>query len=385
MFMQTAPGIPKIVEIKKGDREIEEIWGVYLGDKGTAATARNMRAPKFIFPNYGDYGYGIFLLDEKSKKYVLENIQNEKDDFLRTMMWGSLWDSVREAELDPKDYVELVIKNLGNEKDEVTISTLLGRVSTAMNYYLADKQREQAAPRLEALLLGKMSTAETLGQKLTFYRSFLNIAATAGARKTLKELLKAGWGKPVIKEGITPAAPAPPVPYGIPPLKTKDKFDILTRLIILNDPEAPGLLAELEKIETSDEAKRYAYAARAGIASAGSKAKIFEDFTSNKEISESWIEAAFGPFNSVRHSDLTLPYLERALAELPNLKRNRKIFFVNGWLGAFIGGQRSEQALAIVDKFLAANPNLDKDLRLKVLENVDGLERAVRIRKKFKR
>jgi aminopeptidase N len=375
----------EIVEIKKGDREIEEVWGVYLGDKGTAATARNIRPPRFIFPNYRDYGYGIFLLDEQSKKYVLKNIQNEKDDFLRTMMWGSLWDSVREAELDPKDYVELVIKNLGAEKDEVTISTLLGRVSTAMNYYLADKQREQAAPRLEALLLGKMSTAETLGQKLTFYRSFLNIATTAGARKTLKELLKAGWGKPVVKEGITPAAPAPPVPYGIPPLKTKDKFDILTRLIILNDPEAHGLLAELEKIETSDEAKRYAYAARAGIPSAGSKAKIFEDFTSNKDISESWIEAAFGPFNSVRHSDLTLSYLERALAELPNLKRNRKIFFVNGWLGAFIGGQRSEQALAIVDKFLAANPNLDKDLRLKVLENVDGLERAVRIRKKFAR
>jgi aminopeptidase N len=366
-----------------GDKVIEEVWGVDAGELVSKASRRDMRLPRLIFPNYRDYGYGIFLLDEKSKKYVLENIQNEKDDFLRTMMWGSLWDSVREAELDPKDYVELVIKNLGSEKDEVTISTLLGRVSTAMNYYLADKQREQAAPRLEALLLGKMSTAETLGQKLTFYRSFLNIASTSGARKTLKELLKAGWGKPVVKEGITPAAPAPPVPYGIPPLKTKDKFDILTRLIILNDPEAPGLLAELEKIETSDEAKRYAYAARAGIASAGSKAKIFEDFTSNKEISESWIEAAFGPFNSVRHSDLTLPYLERALAELPNLKRNRKIFFVNGWLGAFIGGQRSEQALAIVDKFLAANPNLDKDLRLKVLENVDGLDRAVRIRKKF--
>ena len=78
-----------------------------------------------------------------------------------------------------------------------------------------------------------------------------------------------------------------------------------------------------------------------------------------------------------------MPYLEKALAELPHLKRNRKIFFVNGWLGAFIGGQRSEAALSMVNKFLATNPNLDRDLRLKVLENVDGLERAVKIRKKF--
>ena len=109
----------------------------------------------------------------------------------------------------------------------------------------------------------------------------------------------------------------------------------------------------------------------------------FNDFINNKEISESWIEAAFVPFNSVRHSNLTLQYLEKALGELPNHKKNRKIFFVNGWLGAFIGGQKSEEALNIVNKFLADNPNLDKDLRLKILENVDVIERAVKIRQKF--
>jgi len=95
-------------------------------------------------------------------------------------------------------------------------------------------------------------------------------------------------------------------------------------------------------------------------------------------------KAAFGPFNSTRHSEITLPYLEKVLAELPNLKRSRKIFFVNGWLGAFIGGQKSDAALAIVNKFLADNPGLDKDLRLKILENVDVIERAVKIRAKWR-
>src|SRR5688500_20287855 len=166
-------------------------------------------------------------------------------------------------------------------------------------------------------------------------------------------------------------------------LKTKDRFDIVTRLLILNDPDGTRLLADLEKSETSDEAKRYAYAAKAGIPTKENKAKYWNDFTANKEISESWIEAAFGPFNSVRQADLTLPYLQKALQELPNHKRNRKIFFVNGWLGAFIGGQRSEEALAIVNKFLSDNPKLDRDLRLKILENVDLIERAVKIRAKY--
>ena len=321
--------------------------------------------PEFVFSNYQDYGYGIFLLDEKSRAYVLENIQNEKDDFLRSMMWGSVWDSVRFYELAPEEYVRLVIKNINVEQDESTIATLLNRLSTAMNYYLTEERPKQFAPEIEKLLIEKMQNAPTLGERITFYRSFVALASTENARNVLKDILS---GKLKIKELD---------------LKTKDKFDIVTKLVTLGDADGTKLLAELEKTYTDDAAKRYAYAARAGVPSAENKAKFWSDFTSNKELSESYIESAFTVFNTPRHADLTLPYLEKSLAELPNLKRNRKIFFVNGWLGAFIGGQKSEHALQIVNKFLADNPNLDKDLRLKILENVDALERAVKIRAKY--
>jgi aminopeptidase N len=344
----------------------------------------------FFFPNYQDYGYGIFLLDDKSRDYVLKNIQNEKDPFLRSMMWGALWDSVREGELDPREYVELIVRTLsttpaakpatppiqGGESDESTIALLLARVGTALNYYVSDKTRAELAPRVENILIDRMKTAETLGQRITYYRAFLNVASSEKAKNVLKAMLKKSE-PPASAGGFRGGG------NSAFPLKTKDKFDIVTRLLILGDPDAPRLLAELEKTETSDDAKRYAYAAKAGIATTENKAKFWNDFVNNKEISESWIEAAFGPWNSIRHSDLTLPYLQKALQELPNHKRNRKIFFVNGWLGAFIGGQRSEEALAIVNKFLADNPNLDNDLRLKILENVDLIERAVRIRGKY--
>ena len=337
-------------------------------------------------------------------------------------MWGALWDSVREGELNPKDYVELVIKNLAlspdfsrqhaandstkdknksadgkppeggtqnyPETDESTIQTLLGRVSTAMNYYLSDKQRDELAPKLEAVLIDKMQNAPTLGQRITFYRAFLNIASSDKARMILKEIYNGDFGfsggdtkmragvKQVNGKMIYAANPAIP-------MKTKDRFDIVTRLLILGDAAAPKMLAELEQRETSDEAKRYAYAAKAGIGTAENKAKFWTDFTNNKEISESYLESSLGAFNSPKHADLTLPYLEKALRELPNLKRTRKIFFVNGWLAAFIGGQKSEEALKIVNKFLADDPNLDKDLRLKILENSDNLERSVKIRAKY--
>src|SRR5207342_1954910 len=141
----------------------------------------------------------------------------------------------------------------------------------------------------ENLLIDKIQNASTQGQRITYYRAFLNIASTPKARGILKQILRAANPR------LT--------------LKTKDKFDIVTRLVILGDPDAPKLLADLEKTETSDDAKRYAYAAHAAFATKENREKFWNDFVNNKDISESWIEAAMGPFNSPKHSDLSLPYL----------------------------------------------------------------------------
>ncbi len=166
-------------------------------------------------------------------------------------------------------------------------------------------------------------------------------------------------------------------------LRTRDRFDIITALLARGDAEAPALLEAQRAAETSDDARRYAYAAGAALSDAATKKRYFEAYLNDRQLAESWIEASLGPFNSVQQSALTLHYLEPALDQLPTLKRTRKIFFVNGWLAAFIGGQCSAEASTLVQKFLEREQGLDKDLRLKVLEATDGLERCVRIRTKY--
>jgi hypothetical protein len=95
-----------------------------------------------------------------------------------------------------------------------------------------------------------------------------------------------------------------------------------------------------------------------------------------------WIEEALQPFNAVEQDGASGPYLSAALEALPTFKRTRRIFFVNHWLAAFIGGQRSAEALARVQVFLQRT-DLDPDLRLKVLEALDGLARTVRVRQQY--
>ena len=77
------------------------------------------------------------------------------------------------------------------------------------------------------------------------------------------------------------------------------------------------------------------------------------------------------------------PYLRPALDSLPYIQAHRRIFFLGNWLSAFIGGQRSEAALEIVRKYLTDHPALPLDLKQKVLQTSDELERTVRIRKRW--
>jgi aminopeptidase N len=95
------------------------------------------------------------------------------------------------------------------------------------------------------------------------------------------------------------------------------------------------------------------------------------------------VTSSLGVFNDPGQSNLTLEFLRPALDTLPWVQKNRRIFFLGRWLDAFIGGHHAAEALAIVDRYLEENPNLPRDLRLKVLQARDDLDRAVRIRRVF--
>jgi aminopeptidase N len=322
------------------------------------------RRPAYVFANYNDYGYGRFLLDEKSERAVISRLGTVRDEFLRALLWGSLWDSVRDARLAPATYIDLAIRLVPAERDEVAVQSITNRAATAFNRYLSEAQMQEVAPRLERLFSASMLKAETAGLRITYFRAFQSIAMTVEARTMLKKILRGELTIP----GMT--------------LRSRDRFDIITALLARGDEDAPALLEAQSRVDASDDGRRYSFAAGAARGDAATKKRYFESYVNDPKLAESWIEASLGPFNAIQQSDLTLPYLEPALRELPVLKRTRKIFFVNGWLSAFIGGQCDERALLLVQNFLQREGSLDRDLRLKVLEVADGLERCVRIRAK---
>jgi aminopeptidase N len=336
----------------------------FSGPSEPVPAAAGKPCPSYVFLNNNDLAYGRFLLDARSRLDLLDRVGKTPNPFLRSLLWGGLWDSVREVQLPPATYVRTALRDLPSEGDEELAQSILTKVTTAYRDYLTDPQREEFAQSLEGSLLDQMKNAPSLGLRITYFRAFTSVASTQPARAVLKSLLA---GRDTVP-GLT--------------LKPADRWRMITALVARGDPEGERLLIEEKARDNTDDGRRFAYTAAAAQRSAGIKQRYFEDYGNSRSVPEDWVTESLGAFNSWDQSGLTFPYLKASLALLPQVKQQRKIFFLVGWLNAFLGGQHSPEALAVVDEFLK-QPGLDGDLRLKVLQVRDDLERTVKIRARY--
>ncbi len=330
---------------------------------------RSARVPKLegavLYPNAGDHGYGRFLLDPASTEAALDPRFEAPGTLLQAQLAEALWESVRDAVLAPERYIGYVLQRIPATADDIALAGLLGRLEVAFRRYLSDPQRDRLAPAIErALLADGVLAAKTQSRRLILLRSYAEIAWSGEGLRSVKQLLDG-------EQKLAGLA-----------LASRDRFRLIQRLLVRNDADAPRRLAEQAAADRSDDGRRYAYAAGAAAADGSTKRVLLQAFLEDASLAEGWIEAALWPLNSPEHAELTAPLFATALARLPELKRKHKIFFVNNWLAAFIGGQVSPQALSAVQGELRAG-RLDPDLRLKLLEAADGLERAVRIQARY--
>jgi aminopeptidase N len=341
---------------------------VELRARATEVTAaRGLPAPQFVFANHEDYGYFLTILDSASVRSLEQGaLGRVTDPFLRTMLWGALWDKVRDAQLDPARFARLALRELPGEKDDQLYPGIVGRLTRAVTTYANDRDRAALQPEVERLLWTVANDASRpYSIRKASNDAFIGVARTPDALAKLTALLGA--------DSVAGEA-----------MRDPTRWEIVDRLLVLGASTAePALRAQAARDTTAD-GKRRAFTAGAARGNAATKREYFTRYFGDKSLNEDWASGSLGAFNAPEHAALTLPYLRPALDSLPFIQANRRIFFLGSWLGAFIGGQRSPEALAIVNKYLADHPDLPLDLRQKVLQAVDDLERTVRIRRRWK-
>jgi aminopeptidase N len=357
-------GWPQKLEVLlyRGGGRSERLPVELRGDTTEVVAARGRPAPDFVFANHGDYGYALVLPDSASVRWLETGAPTLGDPFLRAMVWGALWDLVREAQLEPARYARMALAALPSEGDEQVAAALVSRVVTAATRYATGAARDTLLPVVEAALLaGAEQGQRPYGLRKAHLDAYIGLARSAGALARLD-----AWLDSSSAAGL--------------PLRAPTRWAVVTRLVGRGAPGAEGRLAGERTRDPSPDGARLAFVAEAARPDSAGKAALFRRWFADGALNEEWVTSSLRAFHDPEHAGWTAPLVPAALDSLPWIQRNRRIFFLGSWLGATLGGQVSPRALATVDGWLARHPALPADLRQKVLQARDELERTVRIR-----
>jgi aminopeptidase N len=272
---------------------------------------------------------------------------------------------VRDAQIAPERFAELALAELPREKDEQIVPVILGRLERSIRAYIAPAKTPTITTSAEHVLWDNARDAlKPYGIRKAFLDAFIGLASSGDGVAKLESLL------------VADSAAGESV-------RDPTRWSVVNRLLVLGAANAERALSAQVAKDTTPDGMRRAFVAGAARKSAAVKSDYFARYFADKGLNEDWASGSLGEFNALEHQDLTLPYLRPALDSLPFIQANRRIFFLGSWLGAFINGHTGDAALQTVKKFLADHPKLPKDLREKVLQNSDELERTVRIRKRW--
>ena len=333
-----------------------------LADSRTTRTFTG-RAPAMVFANAGDQAYALVHLDSASVRWAEAHVGEIADPLQKAMTWSAMWDLVHDARLTPARFVRAALRELPNERDDQLAPFVAGRASRALDAYLCDADKAALLPEAERVLAADAADST---------RSY-------SVRKSQLDALIDLTRSPVILAHLDAALDSATV-FGLP-LRAPTRWSIVTRLVSLDAPTAPSRMAEEARRDSTSEGRRRAFVAGAARPDSATKAAYWNRYFNDPNLNEDWVTASLGAFNDSDQEALTRRYLVPALDTLPWIQRNRRIFFLGSWLGAFMSGQRSAESLGLVEGFLREHPVMQRDLREKVLQSEDELERTVRIRR----
>jgi len=279
----------------------------------------------------------------------------------RMRVWQALWQTVMDAELAPLHYIEVVLARLGSEREPVIAESVLRNLATALHSYL-DIDNPPLAQAIEQLLWAGATSPQRADTRSAWLDAYIELATTPSGLERLHLLLNA----------------AQTTLGGSLPLETRMR--IAAMLIVRGDPVPAATIARL--LDATPDPGRFALLLAAAEPSPARKRVVFQRYLEETTLPEPWITASLALFHHPSHHASTRPLLSQALRALPSLFAARKIFFVEQWLAACMDGQRDRQALTIVQAFVRRQA-LAPNLRRKLLEHADRLERTVRIRARF--
>lgn len=325
---------------------------------GSNAGSNSRRANPLF--NADGYGYGLFPADSNTLAdwQTLNEVQ-------KGSLLISLYENLLEGRsLRAEDYFRELISILEIEDNQLLISLALRQIDFVYWSLLSEVDRDLHGARLEQILWQAMLSTEDGARKKIYFDAYRNYALSAEALERLSSV----WQQDLEIEGLN--------------LSENDYIALATNLAIKLPVQSEQIVnVQLARIENEDRRRRFEWISPALNADQQIRDEFFYSLEdeANREI-ESWVLGALNALHHPLRRDVSESYLSASLELLQEIQVTGDIFFPARWLGSSLGNYNSATAAATVRDFLAARPDYNRQLRLKILQAADDLFRAERLR-----
>ena len=333
------------------------------GARTAVPALTGLRQPDLILLNDDDLAYAKVRLDGRSLATAKAHLKDFRESLPRTLVWGSAWDAARDGETPARGYVDLILANIAAESDSSVILVQLRQLATTLTFYVAEEHREatnvSAADRLWDLAAAVPGGSDA---QLQFVKSYALLARSEQQLDTIAGLLDGSATLP----GLT--------------VDQDLRWELVASLVVGGRIGQEQIDAELERDNTSS-GQNAAALAKAAIPTPEAKAAAWDSIVVKGDLSNAIQASAVAGFTRVLDTALLEPYSEKYFQAVPGIVAGRTHALAQQIVVGLYPAQLTTQAtIDRTDAFLASLPEESAALRRMMLENRDGVARALRAR-----
>ena len=331
--------------------------------KGATATvpdARGLPKPDYVLLNGHGLGYGLFLLDDTSRDYLIGHIEDIPDALTRGSAWVTLWENLLERRIAPGVFVDAAVRALPRETDEQNAQRELGYATRAFWRWLPPEQRPSRAQQLEPMLREGIARASTASQKAAWFNAYRDTVLSRDGVTWLERV----WRRDEKIAGL--------------PFAETDEIAMALELAVRDVPNASEILrTQLERTQNPDRKSRFAFVMPALSADPAERERAFDRFRSvENRRREPWVLESLQYLHHPLREPHSRRFVRPALELLREIQQTGDIFFPTRWMESTLGGHRSPEVAEQVEAFLAKELQYPQRLRWTILSASDELFRV---------
>lgn len=315
--------------------------------------------PDLVVINDDDLTYAKIRFDEESLKTIHKNFKNLTNSLTRTLIWNSLWDTNRDGQTAPHKYVQFILENIKHETNSSMRSVLLKQLATTIDLYL-DRTKHKETIVNTAQCLWQLSKDAIAGSdaQLQFIKMFANYAHTKEFAHIVQQLLENKLKLP----GLI--------------IDTDLSWHLLNCLVTAGYATEEAIMKQFATDKTANGMQELAYA-KATIPSLETKKHTWDSMLTT-ELTNSILASTIAGFTEVVDSKLLEPFVDLYFAAIKKVWETKTYEIAQQIIFGLYPTVLANQGLVDqTEKWLQENIDANPALQRLMLENLDGVKRAL--------